>query len=106
MLGASFSNIIFILTCGNVYIECFKCEYYFKYDRAKNVGRLEEDWKRLEEMAVHKVASLDISTNGNKINHITDIVTNAKERYSEVKYLNDLQLIQRLKTSRDVDIQY
>ena len=44
-------------------------------------------------MAVHKVASLDISTNGNKINHITDIVTNAKERYSEVKYLNDLYSI-------------
>ena len=67
---------------------------------------MEEDWKKLEEMAVHKVASLDISTNGNEFNHITDIVTNAKERYSEVKYLNDLQLIQRLKTSRDVDIQY
>ena len=57
-------------------------------------------------MAVHKVASLDISTNGNKINYITDIVTNARKRYSEVKYLNDLQFIQRLKTSRDVDIQY
>ena len=46
---------------------CFKCEYYFKYDRAKSVGRLEEDWKRLEEMAVHKVASLDISNDGKEI---------------------------------------
>ena len=82
-----------ILTCVNVYIACFKYEYHFKYDRAKNVGRLEEDWKRLEEMAVHKVASLDISTNGNKINHITDVVTNVKERNCVVKYLNNLQLI-------------
>ena len=51
----------------NAELKCFKCEYYFKYDRAKNVGRLEEDWKRLEEMAVHKVASLDISNDGNEI---------------------------------------
>ena len=90
----------------NVYIEYFKCEYYFKYDRAKNVGRLEEDWKRLEEMAVHKVASLDISTNGNQINYITDTVTNANERYSDLTYLNDFQFIQCLENSRAVDIQY
>ena len=68
MFGASFDNIIFIICkCMNILFKCFKCEYYFKYDRAKSVGRLEEDWKRLEEMAVHKVASLDISNDGKEI---------------------------------------
>ena len=67
MFGASFDNIIFIICkCMNILFKCFKCEHYFKYDRARNVGGLD-----MEAMVVYKVASLDMSISGNETNYPT-----------------------------------